>query len=108
METYIKLYDWMIQSDELKGITANVYALISQMSCDNAGGFWGTYEHMARRLRTTKRSCISAVNQLVEIGAVEKRDINGRKTLLAIPSWADYQIKRYHDLISGQKLARIL
>ena len=72
MNTFIKLYDWTIETG--LGIEERVIlSLIAQFS-ENNSGFWAGYKAMADRTGIPKARCKQIVEQLTKTRAVIQRN----------------------------------
>ena len=83
METYIKLYDWIITKAGLPYPDFLVYALVLQITSGGIG-YWGGYRTMAERLNIPKAACKQSVKRLVAINAVTetREDVLHKKRIV--------------------------
>lgn len=81
-ERFIIVRDWMIGELGLSGFDLLIYALIQGYSQANAGSYHGSFEETAGWVGCTRRTAISSLRHLSEIGLIESvnyTDENGWK-----------------------------
>ena len=90
METFIKLYDWTIETG-LDIYERVVLSLITQLTEKGGMGFWAGYKHMADRTGIPKSKCKEIVARLNSIGAITiSQGTIARKTRIIIKSNPDF------------------
>ena len=73
-ESFIAVYDWMLQDLGLNCREAMLYAVIYGFS-RSAGGYTGGQTYLANRLKITRQTVNQTLRKLTEAGLLLKRDI---------------------------------
>ena len=73
-ESFIAVYDWMLQGLGLNCREAMIYAVIYSFS-RGGGSFSGGQTYLAQRLKITRQTVNQLLRKLTEAGLILKRDI---------------------------------
>ena len=73
-DSFIAVYDWMLQDLGLNCREAMVYAVVYSFS-QSVGSFTGGQAYLARRLKITRQTVNQTLRRLTEAHLIQKRDI---------------------------------
>ncbi len=78
-ENYYTIHGWMIKRLGLKGVNLSIYAIIYGFTQDGESEFRGSLQYLREFTGTSKPTVIKALNELVEMGYIKRRNeiING-------------------------------
>lgn len=94
---YYKIYDFMIQQLNLKGVELLVYALLYSFTTTGEGKFTGSIKYLAERTNCTKRSIITCMSSLLKRNLIQRSEEKQSKGTYA------YQTTFIKASIGGEK-----